>query len=354
MKWFFCLFPFVFTLFADATLYNYPGDTEEEEPLFPPSKWGFSMAGPRTSGDVDLFITADFIYWQANEPGLAFAAGASNSLGSGSFKTGGTLCLPDLGWNPGFTVGVGLNLPHDGWDIYGKYTWYHAKSENQINENGSIALLPTPVAPNYTQISNARESLSLRWNDVSVDMYRNTFLSHCLTLAPSIGLAGHWEDQLYEVFYTLTPANSSTICRNRAFQKMTGIGVRGGSEASYIINSCWSIAGNIYGSCLWSRFRNTFASCTIANPINYATPDIGNTYITTYEAWNEIVPVISSLLAVRWERWFDHAMFHLRIQLGWEEKIFFGMNNLLPPYNRQGAPGNLSLAGLNFQLRFGF
>ena len=340
--------------YADATLYNFPEETEEDGSIFPLKDWGFSMAGPRTSGDVDVFITADFIYWGANETGLDFAVVNGSTSGSPNMPQGQIL-RPDMTWNPGAIVGIGLNLPHDGWDVYGQYTWYQAKSGNNIYELNALAMLPISGALENGVVVAERCSWNLRYNDVTLDMYRNTFFSKHLALAPSIGLAGHWQDQLYQVFYTQPESEGGQITRNRAFQKVTGIGVRAGAEASFFIGCGFSVAGNFYGSALWTRFRNTFTTSEIVPPISFTTPDIGNTFINNYEAWNQILPVASSLLALRWERWFQKRAFHMRLQLGWQERIYFGLNELLPPTWRQGAGGgNLSLGGVDFQIRLGF
>lgn len=101
-------------------------------------------AGPRVTNGVDVFITADFIYWTSREEGLAFArsgiADYSEAIALGNTKLGNTY-YPKSKFSPGFKVGVGLNLGHDGWDTYLNYTWFHnhSKCSHVVNSSSWTA-----------------------------------------------------------------------------------------------------------------------------------------------------------------------------------------------------------------------
>jgi hypothetical protein len=73
-------------------------------------------AGPRIDSDWNVFLTADFIYWTIRQDGMFYAVS-----GAGTGASGGKVHDLDWKWEPGFKVGLGFNLPHDGWDLFAEY-----------------------------------------------------------------------------------------------------------------------------------------------------------------------------------------------------------------------------------------
>ena len=79
-------------------------------------------AEPSVCGCVTPFVTADFIWWKAQEDGLDFALNGTSIAGvEAGFlpetASRGTVKGPHFSYEPGFKVGAGLKFEHDGWDL---------------------------------------------------------------------------------------------------------------------------------------------------------------------------------------------------------------------------------------------
>ncbi len=189
-------------------------------------------AGPRVSHGIDAFITGDFIYWTARMEGLAYVitgiGDQISSVGRGSTK------YPDWSWKPGFKAGIGLNLPHDEWDIYAQYTWYYSSASDTTNSRGNGMLAPWNVSdilsliPNNESIQQARGAWDIHFSTIDVGLGRNYFISRFLTLRPSIGFKGGWIDQDYSVRYNLSTSNLTSVLKMKNDHDYWGIGLRAG------------------------------------------------------------------------------------------------------------------------------
>ena len=85
-----------------------PSTATSSQTSIPPS------SRPQVNDGVDLFITADWLIWQANTSGLGYVV--ENKLSSTTNITKGHVRNPSLNYEFGFKVGLGCNLSHDGWD----------------------------------------------------------------------------------------------------------------------------------------------------------------------------------------------------------------------------------------------
>jgi hypothetical protein len=129
-------------------------------------------AGPRVACGIDLFVTADFIYWTTRMDGLGYAA-TNVQIGNADK---GTVSHPDAGWDAGFKVGLGYNLPHDGWDIFAEYTWLRPSDKGNVtNNNGTMVMLQRDSASAFIQSASADWNHDL--NVVDLELGRNYFIS---------------------------------------------------------------------------------------------------------------------------------------------------------------------------------
>ena len=79
------------------------------------------------------------LYWHPRVSGTEFTSGSlviSTILGPDGESDAGSVknCLKsiDLCWNWGFEIGVGYNLPCDGWDILLNYTGFNSKGHKSV------------------------------------------------------------------------------------------------------------------------------------------------------------------------------------------------------------------------------
>ena len=69
---------------------------------------------PQVRDGVDLFLFGELLYWNAHENGLPVAI--VNHASSANLSKSEVRSIHSH-WDVGFRVGVGYNLPHDGWDL---------------------------------------------------------------------------------------------------------------------------------------------------------------------------------------------------------------------------------------------
>ena len=330
-------------------------------------------AGPRVTNGVDVFITADFIYWTSREEGLAFArsgiADFSEALALGNTKLGKTY-YPKSKFSPGFKVGVGLNLGHDGWDTYLNYTWFHNHSKCSHVVNSSSWTAPIPlwevasvgsllakenflVLSSYVNVGNAEAHWKLYFNNFDWELGRNFYISQYLTLRPYAGLKGNWMQQYYNVRYSdfLSSDISSDISAVKMDQekKFWGVGIRTGLETSWYFDKNWSMFANTALSSLWSRFKVTREDLALqTNATTY------NTIINTMKDCHTVKPVLELQLGARYDYWFCDDDYHFGIEAAWEQQVWFNQGQFINILEPNSANTNLTLQGLTIDFRFDF
>jgi len=257
-------------------------------------------AGPRVAHGADVFLTADFIYWKATQDGLS----VTDLIGS-------SIITPNFKWEPGFKVGLGLNLSHDGWDVYAQYTWLHSSSHKNATSG----------------------DWHLHFNVIDLELGRNFYVSQFLTIRPHFGLKGTWQEQ------GITGASTAyTTFLATQKQDTWGLGISSGLNTAWHFTTSWSIFGDIAWSAMWTHY-------------NAATTDFSPSLKLKGDNYR-IRNVAEFELGLRWETWFYDDNYHLAIEAGWEEQIWSNYGSFIRLSN--DGQSDLSLHGLNLKFRFDF
>lgn len=313
-------------------------------------------AGPRVAHGADVFITADFIWWKGVQNGLDYAI--SGVLGNGAALAAvttvsgkGNVKDPGFGWEPGFKVGLGLNLSHDGWDLYAQYTWYQSNQSDSTTGITTITNSVPAVSPVLIAIDETKRSANwdLHFNVIDVELGRNFYVSQFLTLRPHFGLKGTWQNQDYVVKIAPTGGftnNARGPYRSRQDHDVWGIGVRAGLNTAWYFVKNWSIFGNIAWTAMWTDYDVDRRDTLVVD--DTTTNVIVNTNLTQYD----VRYVGEFELGLRWEIWFYDDNYHFAIQAGWEEQIWINYGSFIRLYN--DVNGDLNFHGLNLKLRFDF
>lgn len=327
-------------------------------------------AGPRVSNGADVFITADFIWWTAHQDGMGYAftnfgngSATPSPTSTGSIGRGSVRHVAD-DWSPGFKVGIGLNLGHDGWDLMAEYTWLHtSNSSNTKNADPETSrLFPTWVIANEAMntfnentraaITSAFANWCLHFNVINLELARNHYISQYLTLRPHVGLKGAWINQDYNVKYFSDVSESTSFnLRMRNDQDYWGIGIRTGLDTAWYFMKNFCMYGDFAIAAMWSHFevdrrdsRQNIATVTVPAKINI---------INTENDFHTIKPVVEFGLGLRYDWWFSDDDYHFGIQAGWEEQMWVNHNNLFTPYD-EANHGDLVTQGLTVKARFDF
>jgi len=347
------------TVFAAQDLHSTDTDTDDQQKMITPN------AGPRVQDGADVFFTADFIYWSVREEGLNFASTGLSTLSTpvASLERGSTY-NPSFTWQPGFKVGMGLQMAHDGWDLTAEYTWLNNPTvRNSVTNTASngFELTPTVVMDPTTQfaISTAIDTASGAWssnyNTADLDLGRQYFISHYLILRPFAGLKASWQKQTYKVAYGTTSGSSVAYTSATMKERFFGIGLRSGMDAAFQFDNNWSMYGDVALSALAAHFNNnntvkTYTSTTTGG----VTTNTEAEYLNSTKAiCNTITPVLELGMGLRWDYWFNDDSYHVGMALGWEEQVWFGMNRLTSIYY-PATSGDLTMSGVTFKFRFDF
>lgn len=340
--------PLCASIFATAFAQDSPPSYQENCSITP-------LAQPNKSNRVvDFFFDAAFIYWTARQDGLAYAIeGADFNLVNFDTQRG-PIHEPDWDFEPGFKVGAGLKMEHDGWDVYANYTWLHSSASDSITDPGNF--LPTlqngafilfniiPNPPGGGGFQSASETWKHHFNVIDLELGRDYYISQYLTLRPHFGFKGTWQEQDVRIRYSFVDTNQF---RAHQHQDSWGIGIRTGLNACWFFIPSFGLYGDFAISGLWSGFNNSRKDDRVF-------PDQSMLNILdTHEVTHSVKPVIEFGLGLRYQLLYNDDDYRFLIQAGWEEQIWMDNNHLID-FAQYGNKGTLSLQGFTLKVRFDF
>ena len=312
----------------------------------------FPDAGPRIVDGVDFMISADFIFWTAREDGLAFAASGHKNFVNRTPKSG-EVYHPNFSFDAGFKVALGYATPHDGWDVWGEYTWLqsHAgrRSVSQNPNKTNLLRLWQPggqLNPIFT-LFEADGKWKIFLNVIDVELGRNFFVSKYLKFRPHFGMKGTWQTQDYVVRYT--GQDISGFDRQERIhiqQEYWGFGPRAGFDTAWHFYKKWAIYGDFAISALWGQFG-------VERTDRFVDNDIPFYMINTENDPHSIKSVMEWELGIRFETWFSFNHYYLSMQVGWEQQIWLDQNQFFHVLE-ESAHGDLTFQGLTAKIRFEF
>jgi hypothetical protein len=326
-------------------------------------------ANPTVKHGADLFVFGELLYWKANENGLPLGVVNKNT----------SLNLSDAKienihgkWDVGCRVGVGYIIPHDGWDL--DLTWLHfnTKSHKKTLHSSSKRFIFPTLAPSSDPIADdnfctkADGRWKLRLNQLDLDLGREFFVSKWLTLRPHAGLRVDWLKQKLSADYKnfdsgLPPPNEVDV---RYKDRWWGIGIESGLDTQWGLGCGWSIFANFAAAILYGNHSIKFKdenTPPVTNGSNGATSLPKGKYAGVREHIHHVAhPILDLQLGLRWDWMFDNDHFHLGLQAGWEDHVYFSQNQFpifSDDYNFGkffANQGDLAFQGWTFGARFDF
>jgi hypothetical protein len=300
-------------------------------------------AGPTVQNGADVFITADFIYWQASGTGLNYAF---NGAPLGSVDTTGHMKSPDFTYEPGFKVGLGVLCDHDNWDVYAEYTWLTVSKEDTKSTLNGTTASPVQIIPTWPGIETAlvyqtaSGEWSLNFNVLDFEIGRNFWISKRITFRPHLGMKFSWMEQHFNIEgfnFDGTTADNQFKMKQTQF----GVGVRTGLDTAYYFDSKWAIYGDFGVTGLYNYFkesRHDYTGDTLENTVSQRPQ-----FLTT---------VVELDLGLRFETIFSKGRYKYLLQAGWETQMWFDQEQFIRFTDHN--PGNLSLSGLTIKTGFWF
>jgi len=324
------------------------------------------MAGPRTCSGTGAFITGSFIYWTARVNGLSYATSGARNGSDPDSPSRGNFKYPDWEFDPGFKVGLGFSLDHDGWDSLVQYTWLYTgtqKDRTRQSDINTTTLIPTwNIAFAFPddnllpqRITFGESKWELKFNAIDWEVGRNFYVSPRLKLRPSVGLKGTWHKQEYDVTVVESSASTATEFVMKQDHDFWGIGPRGGINTAWQFNPFFSLIGDLFLSGLWSNFdveRKDTERQTISGGVPVDEPSTTN-YFSKSDFYT-LTPVLEIMIGLRAETWFSNDDFHVSLDAGWEGQVWWSQNQYIQLRSEANHEGNMVLQGLTIKLRLDF
>ncbi len=303
---------------------------EEEEVCVYPVLGTFAPCG-------HVYVTGDWLYWRTRQGGMEYAVeGAS---GTPVVLNGAAPSKVTFDFESGFRVGLGVHLPHDGWDVNVNYTDFRPSASDDAS--GSIfplLLYQQPIA--LPLVASARAEWDIDFQMLNVEIGRAYYIGRTLAFRPFIGLAGAWIDQEVEVHYSSAEVKTSS--------DFSGAGPRIGLGSNWFFGGGFSLFGNLSAALLAGHFD-----------LKQDQNNQGFRPIHLNSDLNLVNSTAQMILGLAWDKNFSRDRSHFGIDLGFESQYWWRQNqmerfttNTLPTFVR--ADSDLAFYGLTLQGRFDF
>ncbi|HKZ00270.1 MAG TPA: Lpg1974 family pore-forming outer membrane protein [Rhabdochlamydiaceae bacterium] len=315
---------------------------------------------PKAYGE-GFFVTGDFLWWQAEQDGLEYAVVTDVYTGPESVYNHGRVKEIGFEWGPGFRVGLGYNLPWDGWDLYANWTHFHKDSHSHVSAPSDKNVSPVWSAYLNTPKNRASEASAhygLTYNILDLELGRNFFASHSLSLRPFIGIRGAWIDQdvryEYENLQVVVPPKDE---HNKLKNDFNAGGFRAGFNTTWHFTRNWGIFGNIAASLMYGEFH-------VAQKLHW--PNAFGAIIDQKEEIDLVRGNLELGAGLLWEAYFSKGRYHLALTAAYEVLQWFSQNQLLQFSDptklalssngtiNQKKDGDLGLHGGTLSARFDF
>lgn len=332
-----------------APCYSIDGPCCCEYCLGPEAVAGNPAVRPKTCNG-DFVITISGFYWNANQDGLAYAVETSTAAND-TFPTSdtpnplfdsqaniirGEFKHPHSHWRPGFKLGIGYDMVHDGWDIELIWTRYRGAGSGHadidVGDNSSLIPLWSALQnPAATQLwaTDIKPHWKLHLDLVDFELGREFWNSKYLTLRPHIGFRYSRIAQDFKMdikggsWAAILPSpgqNGSVNMENR----FKGVGVRGGLDSVWHLGCGFSLFGNVAVSLLYGRFHVDQKE----NTLQASSPFSKTSILSATESFRSSKAATDVILGIQYATMFCESRYAFTVGLGWEHHAFFSQNHL--------------------------
>ena len=305
----------------------------------------------KTRGSFDLYVTADYLFWQPLQDNLELCIENENAA---ILPLNGKIKKMDFKYKSGFKAGLGLSSDCDNWDAYGQYTWFggrhsaHAAASVDKNKNVTGNLLPLWGTIDNLLIPTADGMWRLRLQFVDANLGRSYYVGTNLTFRPYFGLRSAWINQKYKATYHL---NANASFQVRETTRSWGIGPEAGLLTHWILGGGFRLIGSVETDLLYTNYKLRIKEQNPANPEQLL--------IDLKERPYTVRPHADFQLGIGWGSYFSNHNYHCDFsatygfQVFWDQNMFRTFGGAFRG-NTSVPNGNLYLQGLTVEARFDF
>jgi hypothetical protein len=321
-------------------------------------KWYNPPANAAEAKDYHLFLSGEFLWWKAEEDGLAYSYRTNNPSGSPAVENEIRLEEMDFDWNFGFRVAGGFDIPHDHWDVSFAWTSLDTHSKTHKIASTGEGMFPYWAFPNSLGglefFDRAQGSWKFSLNMGDAELGKDFYVGKSLSVRPFIGPRTAWVDQTFEAKYSNASVLGQTL---NDFIHMScdywGLGPRAGCNMQWWMTKRFSIYAVCALSLLYGEFRVRQKQQT--EIVNVA--EIAPLHFT--DSYHMARPITDLAIGFGWDTLFGDDQLHFGLKVGWEQHVFFDQNQFIrfvssTTNSLLSDRGDIALEGLTAQMRLDF
>ena len=301
----------------------------------------------------DFFAFGSFTYTQPMQDNMEYAV-ISNTT-STILGLDWEYQKTDMGFKPGFKVGLGMNFDRDDWDSLIQYTWFRGSqtTSSSVDPAGSEGLVPlwsTPSAVDFFTSGSIKWRLNMDLLDY--ELGRWGYYGRQAIIRPFVGARAAWIRQKADTSYA-DSVNSDSLIQNESTNSWA-IGPRAGFQTNWMIGEGFRFYGNGAGDILFTRYTKLKSS--IETIVAGVLTSFGS---TVEKNLNTLRAHLECELGFGWGTYLDCNKWHIDLALGYGFQVFFDQN-MFRHFEEAGAihstvdNGNLYMQGLNASIRLDF
>lgn len=334
--------------------------------------YGAHTATARPSKEqLQWFVTASLLYYSPCVGGTEFAFTDGSPLLN--YPVEGRTKEMKFGWGAGFAVGLGLNLGFDNWDLKANYSHFSHGDSRSISTAGCSGATVIPmrggVCSNPTTggswlATKAKSSYDFDFNAVDLQLGRNYFLSHLLSIRPFFGIKAAFIDLEQTTRYCGgdSDANPTLFCgqsfqflgpnnlRVRESNNFKGAGPEAGLQGRWFLAKGFSFFADTVGSLIYGYLDVDHAE-KISSSADENVQLSGNTH--------RMVPVAGLTAGIAYDLFFNDDKDHIGFRFGYDTQYYWRANQMLQVqqagpsrYNRYSE--DVGVRGIIFEGRWDF
>jgi len=312
---------------------------------------------PHVTSGVNVIANAEFLYLYAKMSKFFYGVNIAAEVRRVFPASQITAWLPkktktfDTHWDPGMRLGLGVEFAHDGWDLYSTWTYFY----NSATASDSVPTLEFPftfagsltpgtkaLLSKWTfnsvdgerQLTKIKTKWSYQQNVFDLELGRQFWISHFLSLRPFFGLRGYNNHVRFDLKGISEMIENSPVdivfVDIHPTQKFTqwGVGPLMGLNTAWYMAKEWSLVADISGALTYGNYETRRKNRIFESDFD-ASPTIDLYSWTNTQSDSVMQAIFDLYLGLRWERLFYGEKHKLSIDAGWEMHYWPGLVNLI-------------------------
>ncbi len=296
-----------------------------------------------------IFIEAAALYWQAQEGGVSYAVKSSaiDHLERAKIEK------PDFEWDFGFRCALGYRIPHDLFGLKLQFTSLQTHTDDEKKSKTDQIFFPIWLQPTSSMVfaSDVKMHWRLHLGMLDAELDKEWMATPAFLLTPSLCVRTAWIRQKFNLEYrggNFPPGENELV---RMKNKYWGIGPKIGLKGQWILSQGFRLFAEGGASLLFGEFYIHQDEDTM---------ETKEKRVGLHNIFDSSAPILEGHAGFCWQGHFSSLLKRFVLALSWDQFVFFSQNQLLVFLDARSKgqfaanQGNLSIAGVQFQMQFVF